>query len=114
MREVRRLLALCKRTQNNNALDGNPAQCVLSPAPAPPRPGVWPVGSTWARNPVPRINDDNIGLVHPDTCPGPNGYVRALLRARLFCALLRVTHSPPLERAGSSSAWLFWSYIIIL
>lgn len=35
--------------------------------------GVVPQGSTWARNPIPRINDDNIGLVNPESCPGPTG-----------------------------------------
>jgi len=35
--------------------------------------GVKPAGSTWARNPVPRTNDDNFGLHDPDSCPGPNG-----------------------------------------
>ena len=35
--------------------------------------GVKPAGSTWARNPIPRINDDNVGLVDPASCPGPNG-----------------------------------------
>jgi len=35
----------------------------------------WPRGSTWARNPIPRINTDNIGL-SPEAaaaCPGPDG-----------------------------------------
>ena len=27
--------------------------------------GTLPAGSTWARNPVPRINDDNLGLHDP-------------------------------------------------
>mmetsp|Transcript_39930 Transcript_39930/g.71823 ORF Transcript_39930/g.71823 Transcript_39930/m.71823 type:complete len:393 (-) Transcript_39930:125-1303(-) len=35
--------------------------------------GVKPEGSTWARNPIPRINDDNIGLHNPGSCPGPDG-----------------------------------------
>eukprot|EP00054_Salpingoeca_dolichothecata_P014592 m.82724 g.82724 ORF g.82724 m.82724 type:complete len:404 (-) comp21070_c0_seq3:238-1449(-) len=35
--------------------------------------GVMPLGSTWARNPIPRVNDDNIGLANPEDCPGPNG-----------------------------------------
>merc|ERR1719329_1897321 len=33
--------------------------------------GVKPIGSTWARNPIPRVNDNNLGLAHPETCPGP-------------------------------------------
>lgn len=32
-----------------------------------------PRGSTWARNPIPRTNDDNKGLHDPVSCPGPNG-----------------------------------------
>jgi len=35
--------------------------------------GVVPQGSTWARNPVPRVNNDNRGLKDPESCPGPNG-----------------------------------------
>lgn len=35
--------------------------------------GVRPVGSTWARNPIPRVNDDNIGLADLPGCPGPTG-----------------------------------------
>lgn len=35
--------------------------------------GVWPKNSTWARNPVPRVNDDNKGLHDEAGCPGPNG-----------------------------------------
>lgn len=35
--------------------------------------GVVPQGSTWARNPIPRINDDNIGLADLASCPGPKG-----------------------------------------
>jgi len=35
--------------------------------------GVVPQGSTWARNPIPRVNDDNRGLHDPESCPGPNG-----------------------------------------
>lgn len=27
--------------------------------------GVKPIGSTWARNPIPRVNDNNLGLAHP-------------------------------------------------
>eukprot|EP00911_Craspedida_sp_UC1_P002861 UC1_evm1s2095 len=34
--------------------------------------GVKPVGSTWARNPIPRINDNNAGLANPGDCPGPS------------------------------------------
>ena len=26
-----------------------------------------------ARNPIPRVNDDNIGLRDPSSCPGPSG-----------------------------------------
>ena len=42
-------------------------------------PGVWvdtgttPPGSTWARNPIPRIADDNRGLANASSCPGPTG-----------------------------------------
>lgn len=35
--------------------------------------GVLPEGSTWARNPIPRVNDDNIGLQDEAGCPGPSG-----------------------------------------
>ena len=35
--------------------------------------GTWPQGSTWARNPIPRVNDDNIGTADVKGCPGPNG-----------------------------------------
>jgi len=35
--------------------------------------GVVPQGSTWARNPIPRVNDDNRGLQDPTSCLGPNG-----------------------------------------
>lgn len=35
--------------------------------------GVKPIGSTWARNPIPRVNDNNLGLANPETCPGPGG-----------------------------------------
>ena len=35
--------------------------------------GVVPPNSTWARNPIPRTNDDNEGLHDPASCPGPNG-----------------------------------------
>eukprot|EP00947_MAST-08B_sp_MAST-8B-sp1_P004909 g4909.t1 len=35
--------------------------------------GTVPAGSTWARNPIPRTNDDNKGLHDPASCPGPNG-----------------------------------------
>lgn len=35
--------------------------------------GTYPEGSTWARNPIPRVNDDNKGLSHPEMCPGPSG-----------------------------------------
>jgi len=35
--------------------------------------GTMPAGSTWARNPIPRIQDDNIGLQDVAGCPGPNG-----------------------------------------
>merc|ERR1711907_188896 len=34
--------------------------------------GTWPKGSTWARDPIPRVNDDNSGLYNPKACPGPN------------------------------------------
>jgi hypothetical protein len=30
-----------------------------------------PKGSTWARNPIPRVNDDNVGQHDPDACNGP-------------------------------------------
>ena len=49
--------------------------------------GTNPKGSTWARNPIPRINDDNIGLHDPKTCPGPNGN------------LLHYSHSKCLENS---------------
>mmetsp|Transcript_78799 Transcript_78799/g.123004 ORF Transcript_78799/g.123004 Transcript_78799/m.123004 type:complete len:154 (+) Transcript_78799:3-464(+) len=32
---------------------------------------VKPKGSTWARNPIPRIWDQKTGLHNPDACPGP-------------------------------------------
>ena len=32
----------------------------------------FPVGSTWARNPIPRIFDSKIGLHDPESCPGPS------------------------------------------
>jgi len=32
---------------------------------------VMPKGSTWARNPIPRIWDSKQGLHNPDACPGP-------------------------------------------
>jgi len=37
--------------------------------------GVHPAGSTWARNPIPRINTDNRGLdpAAAAACPGPDG-----------------------------------------
>lgn len=35
--------------------------------------GTWPQGSTWARDPIPRINDNNLGLYDPSSCPGPTG-----------------------------------------
>ena len=35
--------------------------------------GTRPAGSTWARNPIPRVNDDNKGLHNESSCPGPNG-----------------------------------------
>lgn len=35
--------------------------------------GTWPKGSTWARNPIPRVADDNKGLHDPASCPGPSG-----------------------------------------
>merc|ERR1719393_1122187 len=31
----------------------------------------WPKGSTWARNPIPRIWDSKTGLHNPEACPGP-------------------------------------------
>ena len=31
----------------------------------------WPRGSTWARNPIPRIWDSKAGLHNPGACPGP-------------------------------------------
>lgn len=34
--------------------------------------GTWPRGSTWARNPIPRVNDDNRGEHDPSSCPGPS------------------------------------------
>jgi hypothetical protein len=35
--------------------------------------GTIPPGSTWARNPIPRVNDDNTGLQNATSCPGPSG-----------------------------------------
>lgn len=35
--------------------------------------GTWPQGSTWARDPIPRIQDDRAGLTNASDCPGPNG-----------------------------------------
>ena len=40
----------------------------------------FPVNSTWARNPIPRIFDSKLGLHDPASCPGPS---------------TRATHSPP-------------------
>ena len=34
---------------------------------------VVPKGSTWARNPVPRIHTDNIGMAFVGGCWGQNG-----------------------------------------
>jgi len=34
---------------------------------------VVPKGSTWARNPIPRIHDDNIGMAFIGGCWGPTG-----------------------------------------
>merc|ERR1712232_981389 len=34
---------------------------------------VVPKGSTWARNPIPRINDGQPGQHNPDACPGISG-----------------------------------------
>jgi len=31
----------------------------------------YPPGSTWARNPIPRIFDSKLGLSNEDSCPGP-------------------------------------------
>lgn len=33
---------------------------------------VKPAGSTWARNPIPRIWDSKLGLHNPEACPGPS------------------------------------------
>merc|ERR1711865_767625 len=33
---------------------------------------VRPKGSTWARNPIPRIWDSKTSLNNPDACPGPS------------------------------------------
>merc|ERR1712060_569374 len=33
---------------------------------------VKPKGSTWARNPIPRIWDSKAGLHNPEACPGPS------------------------------------------
>lgn len=35
--------------------------------------GTFPKGSTWARNPIPRVADDTTGTADPAGCPGPNG-----------------------------------------
>jgi hypothetical protein len=35
--------------------------------------GTTPTGSTWARNPIPRVQDDHIGLADLEGCPGPTG-----------------------------------------
>ena len=35
--------------------------------------GTVPKGSTWARNPIPRVNDDNRGNADWASCKGPNG-----------------------------------------
>lgn len=32
----------------------------------------YPRGSTWARNPIPRIWDSKVGLHNPSACPGPS------------------------------------------
>jgi hypothetical protein len=34
--------------------------------------GTFPAGSTWARNPIPRTNTDNVGNADAASCPGPN------------------------------------------
>lgn len=34
--------------------------------------GTWPKGSTWARDPLPRRQDDLAGLHNASSCPGPN------------------------------------------
>ena len=35
--------------------------------------GTFPAGSMWARNPIPRVADDMIGLANASSCPGPSG-----------------------------------------
>lgn len=35
--------------------------------------GTWPRKSTWARDPLPRIQDNLAGLANASSCPGPNG-----------------------------------------
>ena len=35
--------------------------------------GVVPANSAWAKTPIPRVNDDNVGEQDPASCPGPNG-----------------------------------------
>eukprot|EP00756_Hemistasia_phaeocysticola_P046860 Hpha_TRINITY_DN206_c0_g1::TRINITY_DN206_c0_g1_i1::g.83750::m.83750 len=66
--------------------------------------GVWPVGSTWARNPVPRINDDNKGLQDFAGCPGPNG--RSGPRCMQFPAPCPQDNGPlPWTTDGSGQGW---------
>ena len=35
--------------------------------------GPKPAGSMWARNPIPRVNDNNQGQADAAACPGPDG-----------------------------------------
>jgi len=41
------------------------------PAPVFVDEGTWPVGSTWARDPIPRAQDGRAGLFNASNCPGP-------------------------------------------
>ena len=72
---------------------------------------VVPKGSTWARNPIPRIHTDNIGMAFVGKCldqrpnkDGPPGAFRSTLYVSLspsapLCPLPPVSLSLPLARS---------------
>jgi hypothetical protein len=47
---------------------GTPHSHSMGPHPHTPRAPTSPAGSTWARNPIPRINTDNLGLAKVGAC----------------------------------------------
>jgi len=53
---------------------------------------VKPQGSTWARNPIPRIWDSKVGLHNPEACPGPS--TRAV-RSFVCCHCCCCSHRCP-------------------